>query len=441
MINIHKSWLSIGLMALGSLVCADEYRPEALDRVDQSLHLQKGSAQVEAQKINDVIYKATGFGNTFMVLTDEGNVIIDTSIKSMAKKHKNLLTAVNDGPIHSIILTHAHPDHTGGVELWREADTKVIAQENMVEFQHYQKRLEGVFDRRNRAQFGFDLSSDLEPVTKVENFAAKILPNTLFDEALNFSLGGQEFQLLHTPAETYDALTVWMPQHKAAFVGDLFYKSFPNIYTLRGTKPRWALDYVASLDKVLALEPELLMPSHGEPIVGRDNIRASLTQYRDAILYVHDQTVLGLNQGKDVHDMMRDIKLPANLEVGEAYGWVSWSVRGIYEGYMGWFDGDPASMYPLSSNAVYADLVSLAGGVDKVIDLARRLIAEDNAIKALHLVDAALEVEPEYRLALELRLQVLESLRRQSSNLNESGWLNHGIAQTKQKLAVRVTRN
>ena len=428
-------------MALGSLVCADEYRPEALDKVDSSLFLKQGTTQVEAQKINDVIYKATGFGNTFMVLTNAGNVIIDTSLAAMAPRHKKLLTAVNDGPIHSIILTHAHGDHTGGVELWREADTKVIAQENMVEFLHYQKRLEGVFDRRNSAQFGFDLSSELEPVTKVENFAAKILPNTLFDEALNFSLGGQEFQLLHTPAETYDALTVWMPQHKAAFVGDLFYKSFPNIYTLRGTKPRWALDYVASLDKVLALEPELLLPSHGEPIVGQDNIRATLTQYRDAILYVHDQTVLGMNQGKDVHDMMRDIKLPANLDVGEAYGWVSWSVRGIYEGYIGWFDGDPASMYPVSSKSVYADLVSLAGGIDKVIDLVRRLIAQDNAIKALHLVDAALEVEPEYRLALELRLQVLESLRKQSSNLNESGWLNHGITQTKQKLAVQVTRN
>ena len=63
--------------------------------------------------------------------------------------------------------------------------------------------------------------------------------------------------MLSTPGETPDHLTVWVPKYKAAFIGDNYYESFPNIYTLRGTKPRWALDYIASLDKVLALKPEL----------------------------------------------------------------------------------------------------------------------------------------------------------------------------------------
>jgi len=66
---------------------------------------------------------------------------------------------------------------------------------------------------------------------------------------------------LHTPGETPDALSVWVPKYKAAFVGDNVYDSFPNIYTLRGTTPRWALDYVASIDKILALSPEVVLPS------------------------------------------------------------------------------------------------------------------------------------------------------------------------------------
>ena len=99
---------------------ADSYEPEALKsgRVDPSLHLQQGSDQLVAQQINDVIYKASGFGNTFMVVTDEGNVIIDTSLPAMAPKHKQLLTAISDDPVHSIIITHGHGDHTGGVALW-----------------------------------------------------------------------------------------------------------------------------------------------------------------------------------------------------------------------------------------------------------------------------------------------------------------------------------
>ena len=415
---------------------ADSYEPEALKsgRVDPSLHLQQGSDQLAAQKINDVIYKATGFGNTFMVVTNEGNVIIDTSLPAMAPKHKQLLTAVSDEAVHSIIITHGHGDHTGGVALWREPKTQVIAQQNMVEFLNYQKRLGKLFMQRNSAQFGFDLVTSPASTTS-QSAGVNMLPNTLFDRRLDFTLGGEQFEILHTPAETYDALTVWMPEYKAAFVGDLFYRSFPNIYTLRGTKPRWALDYIESINRVLALQPEILLPSHGEPIMGNDNIRREMIRYRDAIQYVHDQTVLGMNQGRDVFSLMREIKLPAELDVGEAYGWVSWSVRGIYEGYMGWFDGDPVNMYAQSPQSIYADLVQLAGGAEKVVALAEETLDRGDAVKALLLIEAALDAEPNNPAVQAMRLQILTALRKASGNLNESGWLNHGIKHTKRQMA------
>ncbi len=438
--NVYRKCLAAMLLLVGIQGAMGDYKPEALANggADPSLHLQQSSKQTEAQQINEVIYKATGFGNTFMVVTEEGNVIVDTSMANVAPLHKKLLSAVNSGPVHSIILTHGHGDHTGGVELWRQPKTKVIAQENMVEFLHYQKRLEGMFNRSNRAQFGFDLQSELQPTTQVENFSATILPNTLFEEELNFTLGGKIFQVLHTPAETYDALTVWMPQYKAAFVGDLFYESFPNIYTLRGTKPRWALDYISSLNRVIALEPEILLPSHGKSIKGKENIRKALTRYRDAIQYVHDKTVTGMNQGKDVYALMREIHLPDELNVGESYGWVSWSVRGIFEGYKGWFDGNPVTMYDQSPESVYGDLVALAGGADKVVILAKPLLEKGDNVKALRLVEAALVAEPGNRGALKLRLQALTKLRKNASNLNESGWLNFGIQQTKRQLDFGV---
>ena len=430
-----NNMLALLLTGLCGLAAADGYNPEALKsgRADPSMHLQQGSDQREAQKINDVIYKATGFGNTFMVVTEQGNVIIDTSLPGMAPKHKQLLTAVSDGPIHSLIITHGHGDHTGGVALWRQPQTKVIAQQNMLEFLSYQKRLKNLFMQRNSAQFGFDLVEQPTALTTA-SAAANMLPNTLFDQRFDFTLGQQQFEVLHTPAETYDALTVWMPQYKAAFVGDLFYRSFPNIYTLRGTKPRWALDYISSINRVLALKPEILLPSHGEPIIGEANIRRELLRYRDAIQYVHDQTVQGMNAGRDVYSLMREIKLPAELDVGEAYGWVSWSVRGIYEGYMGWFDGEPVSMYAESPQSVYPDLVVLAGGADKVVGLAGQHLNQGHLVKALRLIEAALAAEPDNQAVLAMRLQILTALRKASGNLNESGWLNHGINQTHRQL-------
>ena len=217
-------------------------------------------------------------------------------------------------------------------------------------------------------------------------------------------------------------------------MGDNYYESFPNIYTLRGTQPRWALDYVASLDKILALQPELVLPSHGSPVVGRQKIVERLTRYRNAILYVHDATVKGMNDGKDVFTLMREIKLPPELDVGEAYGQVAWSVRGIYEGYVGWFDRNPASMYAQPPTVAEPELVRLAGGAGVVTAKAKELAKTGDLVQALRLADAALLVEPKSAAALETKLAVLKSLQAQSRNLIERAWLTTAIRTTSRAL-------
>lgn len=397
-----------------------------------------GRDQKAAHKVNDYIYEAFGFGNTFMVVTPEGNVIVDTSIAFLAPRHKQLLSAVSDAPIKAIILTHGHGDHTGGVNLWKGEGTEVIAQENFVEFQHYQARLRGLFARRNAAQFprlaaargGGIAGADATP----GNYAADIVTTITFDESYTFKLGGLTFELHHAPGETYDHLFVWIPELKALFSGDNYYQSFPNLYTLRGTEPRYALDYVNSLNRVMGLQPEILLPSHGEPVLGNAEITGKLTQYRDAILYVHDATVAGMNQGKDVFTLMREIKLPPELDVGEGYGTIAWSVRGIYEGYVGWFDGNPATMYETPASAVYPDLVGMAGGVDAVAAKAEALRLEGRLQEALHMADIALAADPENLTALKARLAAFESLRAHSRNSNESGWLEYGMSETRKTI-------
>lgn len=405
-------------------------KPQTLQHLDPSMFLMQSVDQNAAQKVHPAIFKATGFGNTFMVVTRDGNVIIDTSLPNVAPKHKELLSAVSTGPVRAIIITHAHGDHTGGIDLWREDGTEVIMHAESVAFLHYQKRLEEFFKRRNAAQFGFDLNLVKTDPHRNGNYDADIPADTLVGDAHTFKLGDYTFQIMHTPGETYDAVSVFIPEINALFVGDLFYPSFPNIYTLRGTKPRWALDYAQSIDKVLALAPDILLPSHGEPVMGADSIRKALITYRDAILYVHDQTVAGMNQGKDVYTLMKEIRLPENLNIGEIYGKVSWSVRGIYEGYAGWFDGNPASMYPVPARTVIPELVALAGGPDRAAEHAEKLLEEGEAIQALRLTQGILTAAPDHRRALETQLAAYKTLRKKALNFNEAGWLNFGIRQT-----------
>jgi alkyl sulfatase BDS1-like metallo-beta-lactamase superfamily hydrolase len=361
--------------------------------------------------------------NTFLITTSAGNVVIDTSLAAVAPAHKQALTAKSRAPIKAIVLTHAHGDHTGGVRIWREAGTEIIAQRNHAAFARYQRTLAGFFGRRNAAQFG---------IAAAAATGVQFEPTRTFDERDRLTVGDVEFELIHTPGETPDHLTVWIPQFKTAFIGDNYYESFPNLYTLRGTMPRWALDYVDSLNTVLALEPELVLPSHGQPIRGRDEVKRRLTQYRDAIQFVHDATVKGMNDGKDVFALMREITLPPALDVGEGYGKLTWSIRGIYDGYAGWFDGNPSTMYGDRTSA-YADVVSLAGGASAIADRARA-VAGDDPVRALQLTDIALAADPTSRAALEARLAALQALDRGSANSNERGWLQAGIRDAQARL-------
>lgn len=422
------------LVTLFSTIGYAHQEPTQMQANNPTDLLRAGANQTKAFKVRDNIFVAYGFGNTMMVTTRDGNVIIDTSLVTQAPRHVRLLKAESPAPVKYIILTHAHGDHAGGVGLWKETGTQLIAQKNHTEFVNYQVRLSGFYAARNAAQFALAVP---RPQSWAGNYGAKIEATTLFDDRFDFTLGGVKFEVYATPGETPDHLTVWIPEYKVAFTGDNYYDSFPNIYTLRGTRERPALDYVNSLNKVLSLKPEIVIPSHGVPIIGSTEVVKRLTRYRDAIQYVHDETIKGMNAGKSVWALMQEVKLPKDLDIGESYGKLSWSVRGIYEGYVGWFDLNPVTMYELPVTVVYSDVVKLAGGADAVAKLAMERAQSGRSIEALHLSDIALAADGKNKGALEARLKALEVLRNQCKNTNERGWLDHGIKLTKDKLGVK----
>jgi alkyl sulfatase BDS1-like metallo-beta-lactamase superfamily hydrolase len=170
------------------------------------------------------------------------------------------------------------------------------------------------------------------------------------------------------------------------------------------------------------------------PVQGSSEIATRLTKERDAILYVHDAVVQGMNDGKDVFTLMRDIHLPPALALGESFGRVSWAVRAIYDGYAGWFDLNPSSMYNTPVTAVYGDVVRLAGGPDAITRLVLERLQAGKSEEALHLTDIALAADTANVGALQARLKVLETMLAAAQNRMEMSWLNVGIRDAKRRL-------
>jgi alkyl sulfatase BDS1-like metallo-beta-lactamase superfamily hydrolase len=395
------------------------------------------ASQTEATRVADGIWLSEGLSNAYLVVTPAGRVVVNTGMGFEAPVHKRLFDAVDRGPVRYILLTQSHVDHVGGVALFREAGTEVVAQANNCVCQEDDARIHR-FRVAHSAPF---FPTAVDRAEKNLAVQARPEPTITFDDRYAFDLGGVRFELLATPGgETIDSMCVWLPERRVAFVGNVFsalFGHFPNLVTVRGDRYRFALPFVAAVERVRALEPELLLTGHFGPIRGAASIRAELTRLRDAVQYVHDETVKGMNAGTDVLTLMREIRLPPELEVGQGYGCVAWSVRAIWEGYAGWFhQRSTTELYPVPPTAAYADVVALAGGAAVVAARAQERVARGDAVVAIHLAEMALAAEPGSRPALEAYLAAHERLlaERGGKNFWETGWLRHEIERARRAL-------
>jgi alkyl sulfatase BDS1-like metallo-beta-lactamase superfamily hydrolase len=397
-----------------------------------------GSGQKAAEAITDYIFMAKDISNAYLVTTADGDVLVNTGFMDNAERTKGLLAPVRTGPLRKIILTQAHADHYGGVPVMREAGTEIIAERRFVHTWQYFDDLAPYLARRSRKLWASTIKRSAAPAPP-----PKVVPDIVVDRRHAFEQGGRKFELISTPGgEALDSLVVWMPNERVVFTGNLFgpvFMSMPNLTTTRGDKPRLVQRFLPSLDTVRGLGAEILITGHGDPIRGAARIRADLDKLHGAVSYVNDATIAGMNAGKDVHTLMREIKLPENLQIGEFHGKVSWAVRAIWEEYSGWFHYDTTtSLYGVPRTSVHADLAELAGGAAALARRARQKMNDGRPLEALHLLDVALDAEPSNAAALAVKKDALQELLRESggTNLSETMWLRSEIAATEAALAA-----
>lgn len=385
-------------------------------------------------QVTDTVFTVTGYSvqPSSMIIGDDGIIIVDTGIDTTsAQQVLAEFRKITQKPVKAVIFTHSHGDHIGGAAVFvGEDQPQIWARDNFDSEANPMKRAGlTIQNQRGAKQAGFLLP----PEQRINNGVAQvyypkrggevfhgggkeqILPTHTFSEnRKELTIAGVRIDLVASPGETDDGLYVWLPEQKVVFSGDVFYKSWPNLYAIRGTGYRDVLDWANSVDRMLQEEPEFLVPGHTRPILGKSQVTETLTNYRDAILFVFHKTIEGMNKGMTPDELVDYVQLPEqyqNLDyLKPYYGNPEWAVRSIFNGYLGWFDGNPTNLFSLSPKDEAKKMIELSGGKDALLEKTQKALNNSEYQWSLQLCDYLIAYSPNDPQPKLIKATALEAL-------------------------------
>ncbi|MBP0903184.1 alkyl sulfatase dimerization domain-containing protein [Mariniflexile gromovii] len=434
-LNIRNTMLILGIVFFQACINSPEKKSSQGQEHPNITKLKAQSAEFKPDiiKLNENVYVAVGYdgSNASMVIGEEGVVIVD-ALRALgaAEKVADEFRKITNKPVKAIIYTHGHLDHTGGTSAFtgNDTDVNIIARAGFKDELEENSPVEPILKQRNIRQFGRDLPASevinrgVAPGITPTDRAGKgyIAPNLTFQDSIILNLAGLDVELHAADGETNDELFVWIPSLKTLFTGDNYYKSFPNLYAIRGSQYRDVKSWGESIQKMSALPIEYLVPGHTQPLTGKSVIYKNLKNYSTAILSVYQQTIDAMNMGYTLQQTVDSVKLPDSLidqpNLQEFYGSVPWGVRSVFLHYVGWFDGNPTNLYPLSSVQEANKIIELAGGDKKMFKELNKALKEGHYQWGLQLADYLLQTDYEKTKVIEIKINLLRALAAQQVN-------------------------
>lgn len=357
--------------------------------------------------INERIRCFVGFGHSnCTVIEGETSLILIDALDSgeRARRLKEKLEQETGKTVETIIYTHGHPDHRGGAGAFQDTVKEIIAFAPKRVQLKYTERLNKVLGERTRRQFGYALTEE-ECITQgigireghaVGDGVYEFLPPTTVytEEKVERTIDGVRLELKAAVGETDDQIFVWLPDDQVLCCGDNYYGCWPNLYAIRGSQYRDIAAWTDSLKEIMAYPAKALLPGHTRPILGQEKIQEVLGNFCGAIESVLLQTLDCMNQGMTESETAEAVKLPEEYlglpYLGEFYGTIDWSVRAIYHGYLGWFDGNPTNLNRLPDRVMAEEILDLAGE-EAVYARAEERYGEGNYQMTVQLCDLILQ--------------------------------------------------
>ena len=391
--------------------------------------------------VGEGVYAVRGIGKTNVIalIGDTEFVIIDAheSPNDMYKAILMLRPYLGTRSLNAIIYTSEDRTHYSGSAILGQFFTiPTWASDEFFPSLLRSSAVAGVLTPRNLKTYGVMLPEDpdwrIGPATTFGNFPFHYPNRLVSEEEVSITLAGFNIKLIPAVSATDGGLLVWLPDQKVLISGDAWSPSFPNIGPLTGPS-RSTQTWTATLDSMLALNPDYMIPTHGPVISSNAEIQGILTNYRDAMKYVHDRTLYLINTGLTAEDAAVLVELPEQLAsdpyLQQFIADIPSAVKSIAQQYVGWFNGEPPELASSLTTAKQAEImVKLGGGLEQMLNTAKNAELEagdqESAEEALLLAWAAYTVAPDNELAIKIYAQALrKNAYMQQSNQTRNYYL------------------
>jgi alkyl sulfatase BDS1-like metallo-beta-lactamase superfamily hydrolase len=416
---------------------------DAKGRVGHREHIANSSRYTEA--IHTVrpgvwVVTANGLSNQVFIDAPDGIVAIDTGecVEEMRAAIAHLRT-VSNRQFAAVAYTHFH--YVGGTTAVFDAaghSLPVYAHERVAANRaRTSSEVSAAYNRGLVEQFGIALPADgpdglinvglglsFKNPNHAPNTPGWVTPTHTFGSSATLNMAGLRCEVRHAPSDADDSVTYWFPDLGVAVHNALWPVLF-NVFAIRGEEYRDPRVLLASLDHLISLDAEHLVPTHGPVMSGATEIRRRATKYRDSIQFIWDQTVRWTNRGLTGPELAARIQLPAvyadDYITTELYGVLEHHVRQVRSGLFGFFDGDESNLFPLDRREHATRMIRAMGGRETVRATVRDAVDNDTrwALELASYLAHSDESEQEDR---DLLAATLRTVARRTSAANIRNW-------------------
>ena len=391
-------------------------------------------------KVADGVYQVRGFSPANMTIVEgtTGLILIDTLFTpGAAREALDLYFAHRPRkPVVAVIYSHSHVDHFGGAGgVLSPADvaagkTQIIAPAGFMEAV-ISETVTGGNAKARRAEYQFGIPLPLGERANVDEGLGKlnsrgssgggpvIAPNDTIQQPMETrTIDGVTFLFeLALDSEAPSEMLIYLPQSHVLDVAEDATHTLHNLLPFRGTlvrdANRWSQYLNVALER-FGPDAQVMIAQHNWPVWGNERVRARLANQRDLYKYVHDQTIRLINQGLGPTEIADTLTMPPGLENDWStrgyYGTISHDSKAVYQRYLGWYDGNPATLNPPPRVEEAKKYLEYMGGAAAVIARARNDFKAGHYRWVAEVMDKVVFAEPTNREARRLAADAFEQL-------------------------------